>query len=342
MISCLQCTQKPAAASLALCTDCIRQYPDTGRLLELHARLRKKLGLTPRPPKSSGGLPCRICVNECVMCPGESGYCGLRRNEEGHLVEKAGEGSALAHMYLDALPTNCCAAWFCRGSGESGYNLAFFFYGCSFDCFYCQNMEHKFLDRASNITEEELVGKALESRVRCVCFFGGSPEPQISFALHSAERIFQEGGAEKHICWEWNGSGVLNTVKRAAELSKKSGGTVKFDLKAFDPKLHHALCGIDNARTLRNFKLLAEMFPEDDTITATTLLVPYYVDRREVEAIASFIASINPRIPYSLLVFHPDFYLDDLPITPREQVYECYDAACKHLERVYIGNRQLL
>ena len=77
-------------------------------------------------------------------------------------------------------------------------------------------------------------------------------------------------------------------------------------------------------------------------LTATTLLVPFYVDEKEVEDIASFIASINRDIPYSLLVFHPDYYMRDMPITPTEQVHRCYEAAKRHLKNVNIGNKQLL
>jgi len=77
-------------------------------------------------------------------------------------------------------------------------------------------------------------------------------------------------------------------------------------------------------------------------LTATTLLVPYYVDAKEVSAIARFIADINPAIPYSLLIFHPDFCMDDLPVTPKKQVNECYRAARRYLERVNIGNIHLL
>ena len=85
---------------------------------------------------------------------------------------------------------------------------------------------------------------------------------------------------------------------------------------------------------------MAKLYP--DVITATTLLVPYYVDSGEVEAIARFISEINTSIHYSLLIFHPDFYLDDFPITPKEQVYKCYDTACRYLDNVNIGNRNLL
>jgi len=81
---------------------------------------------------------------------------------------------------------------------------------------------------------------------------------------------------------------------------------------------------------------------EPPVLTATTLLVPHYVDAEEVERIAKFIADLNPEIPYSLLVFYPQFMMDDLPVTPRRQVEECYQAAKKWLRRVNIGNLHLL
>ncbi len=277
-----------------------------------------------------------------MMGLGESGYCGIRMNKEGKLVEKSKKGQGLMHMYLDRLPTNCCAAWFCPGSKENGYNLAVFLYGCSFDCMYCQNSEHKLLETAPLTKESQLVEKALDPTVRCVCFFGGTPEPQFTFVLNAAQKILERSEGRIHICWEWNGSGNPRYVKRAAHISKKSGGTVKFDIKAFHRNVHTALCGRDNTQTLRNFKRVAALYPDEDIITATTLLVPYYVDQVEVSSIAQFISRINSRIPYSLLVFHPDFYLDDLPVTPREQVFTCYDVAKQYLERVNIGNRQLL
>jgi pyruvate formate lyase activating enzyme len=273
---------------------------------------------------------------------GEWGYCGIRTNRGGRLTERAPSGSALVHAYLDRLPTNCCADWFCRGSHEEGCNLAVFFYGCSFDCFFCQNAEHKQLEKAPCMTVDELVEKALEPSVRCVCFFGGTPEPQLPFALQAAEMIIERSGGSRHICWEWNGTADPGLAARAAALSKNSGGTVKFDLKAFDLNLHLALCGTDNRRTLDNFRVLAEQYAGQELVTAATLLVPYYVDAGEVEQLASYIAEVDSNTPYSLLVFHPDFLMDDLPVTPRAQVNDCYEAACMHLNRVNIGNRQIL
>ncbi|MCX8172152.1 MAG: radical SAM protein, partial [Archaeoglobaceae archaeon] len=123
-------------------------------------------------------------------------------------------------------------------------------------------------------------------------------------------------------------------------LSKKSNGTVKFDLKAWNENLHLLLTGRSPERVRKNFELIGEKFPE--VLSATTLLVPYYVNEFEIEGIAGFIASIDEKIPYSLLIFHPDYKLIDLPVTPKEQVMKCYKTAKKYLRNVNIGNLHLL
>jgi len=325
-----------------MCPDCLRSLPEGAVSLSVHEASRKKLRLPERPPRNPSGAGCRLCANECRPGSDERGYCGLRKNEAGRIKPVMPKNTALLHVYLDPLPTNCCAAWFCEGSKERGYNLAVFFYGCSFDCLFCQNHSHKRLEEAPWLTEEKVVAAALEPEVRCVCFFGGSPEPQFPFALRLGQKILERSDGQKHICWEWNGSGHPGLVKKAAELSARSGGTVKFDLKAHHPNISLALCGVGNRRTLENFSLLAGLFPQKDLLTATTLLVPDYIDRQEIGQIARFISRLNNEIPYSLLVFHPDYLMTDLPVTPRRQVDECFDEASRSLLRVNVRNLHLL
>jgi pyruvate formate lyase activating enzyme len=342
MITCTCCGKNPAARHIGICLSCIRARERADTLAFHDDPVRESCGLPRTPPRTPGGRQCRLCAHECLLGEGESGFCGLRTNREGKIVSLVPHRSALACAYVDPLPTNCCAAWFCPGTDEPGYNLAVFFYGCNFNCLFCQNWSHKKIHTALELTEDELAGRARASSVRCICFFGGSPEPQFPFALRAARRIFRECGSSTHICWEWNGAGNPRLVEIAARLSMETGGMVKFDLKAFHPVLHRALCGTGNERTLENFRRVAEIARGTDMLTATTLLVPYYVDAREVEAIASFIASIDDDIPYSLLVFHPDYLMADLPVTPRVQVEDCVDAARRHLNRVHVGNLHLL
>ncbi len=125
-----------------------------------------------------------------------------------------------------------------------------------------------------------------------------------------------------------------------------SGGCIKFDLKAWDEGLHVALTGITNRRTLDNFARAAKEIsrrPVPPLLVASTLLVPGYIDEREVGSIATFLASLDPQIPYSLLAFHPLFFLSDLPRTPPELARKCLGAArAAGLSRVKIGNVHLL
>jgi pyruvate formate lyase activating enzyme len=78
-------------------------------------------------------------------------------------------------------------------------------------------------------------------------------------------------------------------------------------------------------------------------LIASTLLVPGYVNEPEVRKIARFISSLNPDIPYSLLAFYPQFYLNDLPTTSKSHVLRCKASAENAgLKNVRIGNLHLL
>jgi pyruvate formate lyase activating enzyme len=165
-----------------------------------------------------------------------------------------------------------------------------------------------------------------------------------------ASRIALEKAEEEkrilRVCWETNGYMNPRLAEKAAEYALKSGGNIKFDLKAWNEPLAIALCGVSNKPTLENFRMLSEKYykerPELPVLTASTLLVPGYVDAEEVENIAKFISQISPEIPYTLLAFYPCYVMNDLPTTSRKQAQECRQAAEKHLKNVRIGNIHLL
>lgn len=295
------------------------------------------------------------------MGEGERGYCGLRWNDGG-LKTLSTPDEGLYYSYLDPHVTNCCAAWFCPAGTGAGYpkyayrdgpewgysNLAVFFYGCNFNCLFCQNPSHKNLSGLRSKPASAIAEAVRRNRrISCICYFGGDPDPQLPFAIR-ASKMALEARRDKplRICFEWNGCGSERMVLRAAELALESGGNVKFDLKCYTPTLSLALSGVQNRRAYKNFRRIAEgLYSERrelPVLTATTLLVPGYVDAYEVGAIAEFIADLDPLIPYSLLIFHPDYHMMDLPTTPIKQVIECYRAAKSRLERVHVGNLHLI
>jgi pyruvate formate lyase activating enzyme len=306
-----------------------------------------------------------MCSNNCRIGPSEKGFCGIVSNSDGHLTRMGGVPErGVLEWYYDSLPTNCVAWWFCPGCTGRGYpkyaykpsaeadyaNLAVFYGACSLDCLFCQNWHYRRMSQTPTpfISAENLASKA-DSHVSCICYFGGDPSVQMPHALKTSEIALEKAAQESRIlriCWETNGHMRREFAERAAEQSYHSGGVIKFDLKAFDDNLYKALCRASSKPAFDNFRMIGERFFRDrlevPILTASTLLVPGYVDAKEVEDIASFMADIDPRIPYTLLAFYPQYKMDDLPTTKRAEAMKCREAAEKHLENVRIGNLHLL
>jgi pyruvate formate lyase activating enzyme len=231
---------------------------------------------------------------------------------------------------------------------ESGYkNLAVFFQACSFNCLFCQNWHFRYETFSSPTRTMEDLVQDVDPQTACICYFGGDPSPQLPFSLKASQLArHQKKGEILRICWETNGSMNPTLLDQIMELAVCSGGCVKFDLKAWDKGLHIALTGVENQRTIDNFRRAAAHVSrrsQPPVLIASTLLVPGYIDAAEVSAIARFIASIDANIPYSLLAFHPQFYMSDLPITSRDLANRCCQAARDAgLNKVRIGNAHLL
>jgi pyruvate formate lyase activating enzyme len=340
---------------LGLCGECVRTRFEQARqrIYAAHAEIRQAFGLPEAPPRTADGVSCPLCSRGCAIGPGERGYCGLRittppsgKHRVRHLDHLAGTpAKGVLHWYRDPLPTNCVADWVCAGHSRRGYhNLAVFYASCSLNCLFCQNWHFRQVDHMTSegISARELADCA-NPRTYCVCYFGGDPASQMPHALASARYLAERGVA---VCWETAGTQHPKLLDQAVKLSLETGGTVKFDLKAFDEGLHVALTGAGNRRTLDNFSRAATRFSErrgPALVVASTLLVPGYVTPDEVGHIARFIADINPHIPYALLGFGPNFYVPDLPRTSVSHAETAVATArAAGLTNVHIGNRHLL
>jgi pyruvate formate lyase activating enzyme len=278
----------------------------------------------------------------------------------GRLVGGAPSQGNLS-WYFDPLPTNCVADWVCpagTGAGfptwahrpgpEHGYrNLAIFYQACSFNCLGCQNWHYREATGSREAVTPAALAATVDARTACICYFGGDPSPQIVHSVAASVLARRRRpGRILRICWETNGTMHPRWLQKAMTIALGTGGCIKFDLKAWDDRIHHALTGFSNRWTLENFRLaagLARSRAVPPALIASTLLVPGYVDASEVGALARYIADLDPDIPYSLLAFHPQFTLQDLPVTSREHAEEALAAAeAAGLRRVRIGNRHLL
>ncbi|MBC7189306.1 radical SAM protein, partial [Candidatus Aerophobetes bacterium] len=363
---CLGCGKEDFLISsfLGVCRDCIIENFENVKniIYRAHQSSREEFDLPPHFPrtKKAEAVVCNLCAIKCELSQGEKSFCGLRENKNGKL-----KGASMLEGYLawyyDNLPTNCVADWVCPGGTGEGYphfshtkgpeygykNLAVFYYGCSFNCLFCQNWHwRENIKKIKPISPAELL-EAIDTHTSCICFFGGDPSSQITHSLKVAELAREKfKGKILRICWETNGCMSERFLDRMAKISLESGGCIKFDLKAFNENMNIALCGVSNRKTLENFRYLSSFFKkrkEPPLLVASTLLVPGYITEEEVAQIARFIASLDPSIPYTLLAFHPHFYLHDLPTTSRNHARNCFKIAKEAgLERVKIGNIHLL
>jgi len=368
-VRCNVCSREAAdiSATLGVCATCVRERFDEARpLIETaHVKVRERYGLPARTPKDPKGVRCGGCGNDCRIPADGKGFCGVVENVGGKLVRRFGTPElGLLSWYYDPLPTNCVPAEFCAGSGGAGYpkwcrtprgdigwnNLSIFMGSCTYSCLFCQNYGFRELTVGGEptITATQLAEKADES-VGCACYFGGDPASQMPFVIKSAELMREAAEKEKRLlrqCLETNLSMSLESLKRFSELSMESGGGIKADLKCWSSEILYALSGIEHRTAYENFKWLGKRHRERPKVPfarASTLLVPGYVDDQEIRAIASFIADLDPTIPYSLLAFHPLYYMDDMPYTKREDA-ERYLQICEEegLQKVRVGNPWLL
>ncbi|UCG68181.1 MAG: radical SAM protein [Thermoplasmata archaeon] len=367
VVECRLCGKSSERISKALgvCVDCIRTEPKEALKItkKAHVKSRKRFGLPISPPKAKG-VKCKICANTCEIPPNKRGFCGLRTNQKGRLRHLAGTPSkGILEWYHDPLPTNCVADWVCPGGTGCGFpeysysdgkpefghkNLAVFYGACTFDCLFCQNWHYRIHSKDLSPTKSagDLASR-VDEKTSCICYFGGDPTAQAPHAIKTSKMAIKANKDRiLRICWESNGTMMPSYLKKMAEISLNSGGCIKIDLKFSNDNLNQALCGVSNRQTLKNIEFLAEYGKQRKKppfLVVSTLLVPGYVDVKEIESMAKFLVSLDPEIPYSLLAYHPDFEMDDMPITSRNEANECFRAAKEAgLENVRIGNVHLL
>lgn len=364
MGKCIRCGSENRLISewLALCRKCILDDFSgvESQVHKVHQMSRKSFNLPLAPPEEKEGLSCNYCFNQCRIGKGSKGFCGIRENREGKRISPSPKMGYFS-WYYDPLPTNCVADWVCPGGTGAGYpdyahrkgpeygfqNLAVFYYGCPFNCLFCQNWQHKQDIKGKKPQSSDELAQAIDKKTSCVCYFGGDPTPHIPHSIHTSRlALSQKQRKILRFCWETNGTMNSRFMEEILDIAEESGGCVKFDLKAFHSGLNTALCGRSNSQTKKNFELAAKWSRrrrEPPLVVASTLLVPGYVESEEVFQIAKFIASLNPEIPYSLLGFYPYFYFRDLPCTSRRHAEECRKAALEGgLKRVKTGNIHLL
>ncbi len=272
---------------------------------------------------------CFLCNHRCLIKDGSRGLCGVRENQAGILVSLV-YGKVIAR-HVDPIEKKPLFHFL---PGSRSYSIATA--GCNFTCLFCQNADISQMpvDRKQILGEETLpktiVEDALSARSATISYTYTEPTIFFEFAMDTARLAVKKGLKNIFV------SNGYMTEECLKEIHPDLHGA-NVDLKGFTEKYYKELCGAKLAPVLRTLEMMAK---QGVWLEVTTLLVPGQNDsREELEALAKFLAGLDPGIPWHISRFHPTYKLTNIRATPAESIRRARDIGFEAgLKYVYTGN----
>jgi len=273
-------------------------------------------------------VKCNLCGRRCIIKNGRTGFCLVRKNEDGTLfslvyakaisacVDPIGK-KPLAHFHPGALVMSIATI------------------GCNFRCKFCDNWmisQEKNIE-GKHFPPEEVVKAARDNGCQGITYTYTEPTIFFEYAYDTAKLAHQVGFFNTFVT---NGYITPEAVKTIAPYL--DAATVDFKGSG-DPGFYKSFSSVPSVEPI--YEALKEMRRNDIHIEITNLVVPKIGDSIErVKELASWIVeNLGKNVPFHLLRFHPDYKLTTIPSTSIETLEKAYSAAkAAGLNYVYIGN----
>lgn len=184
-----------------------------------------------------------------------------------------------------------------------GVRFIAFLHGCPFRCVYCHNPDTWAGRPAMECAPEEVLVRALRYRDYWgseggITLSGGEPMVQARFGAELFAMAHTEGVTT---CLD-TAAGVFERSNADIVRLIEESDTVLLDIKAFDPELHRAITGADNARVIDCAKFLAE---RGKRVWVRRVLVPGLTDGEEdLRKTGDFIRSLGNVENVEILPYH--------------------------------------
>ncbi len=159
----------------------------------------------------------------------------------------------------------------------------------------------------------ERIGAYRGPRIRTIGFTGGDPVIHLPYIEEVAAEVKRQG-LDLGIGISTGGFATPETMARIVDLCR----VVTLEIKAWSDSVHRALMGAPIAPVLRNAEYLVRE-GRDRIRVFRTVVIPGMTDH-EVSAIAEFIVSLDPTVPYRLIGFRPNNVLYYHPGPSKEQM----------------------
>ena len=274
-------------------------------------------------------VKCRLCAHTCLIKKGQRGICAVRENRDGKLYSLV--YGKIISMNVDPIEKKPLFHFL---PGSTSFSIATV--GCNFRCKHCQNYEisqhpreRKFEIPGRDMSPEQVVEAAIHNGCRSISYTYTEPTIFFEFAYDCAQLAKKRGIKNVFVSNGYTGP-------EAARLIAPYLDANNIDLKGSDT-FYREICGARLEPVRETILLMKEL---GVWVEVTTLIIPGLNDSEaDLTAIAEFIVSVNPAIPWHVSQFYPTYKLVDKPRTPVATLRHACEIGHKAgLKHVYEGN----
>lgn len=167
-----------------------------------------------------------------------------------------------------------------------------------------------------------------------VAFSGGDIVCQADYYAEAAEKI--KDACNVWVLIETNGYGLTDENLEVL----KAGGVDSFwlDIKAYDERVYHKLCGTTNSHILTSIQRAVDA---GFVLEVLMLFIPTWVETDQHQKIAELIAETDPSIPTTLLAFFPEYKLKKVRSPTLQEIVQSFlvmkEAGLKNIRLGNVG-----
>ncbi len=276
-----------------------------------------------------GKVRCGICFRNCVIAPGERGFCKARENKDGVLYSLVyGLPSALQRDPVEKEPmfhVEPGSSIYCIGTAS-----------CNFRCRHCHNwhLSQLTIEEVRSYyqrTPQDLVREAKDRGMPAISFTYNEPTILYEY-IYDTARIAQEEG----IRFIFHTNGSMNPEPLRKLLPHVDAVTV--DLKGFTEEFYREISQARLEPVLNTLEIIRE---EGVWLEIVNLVIPgFNDDPEEIREMCGWIKeNLGSQTPIHFTRFTPAYRLTGVQPTPVETLEMAHRIAGEEgLEYVYIGN----
>ncbi len=268
-----------------------------------------------------------LCRHYCNLKEGQTGICGVNKNEGNRLVNLVyGKAAALNIDPIEKKPLY----HFLPGTTALSLGTV----GCNLKCPFCQNWQISQtgdISFSEEVSPAQIVDLAVKNNCKTIAYTYNEPSIFYPFAhdiavlakQHGIKNIFVSNGMES--------PEAVNDMKGIID-------AFNIDLKSFNTDFYKKTLKGSLEGVLDTLKLLRK---NGFWIEVTTLIVPGENDSdAELNDIASFIANeLGNHTPWHISAFYPQYKMLDKKRTSLQSLQKAYETGLqKGLKYVYKGN----